>query len=55
MDYHVFVVSRIKELRDAGSSTDEAVVARVASVALARRGASGRVRKPRLRSRMKHA
>jgi uncharacterized membrane protein YdfJ with MMPL/SSD domain len=25
MDYHVFILSRIKELRDAGSSTDEAV------------------------------
>ena len=25
MDYHVFILSRIKELRDAGASTDEAV------------------------------
>jgi uncharacterized membrane protein YdfJ with MMPL/SSD domain len=25
MDYHVFILSRVKELRDAGSSTDEAV------------------------------
>ena len=27
MDYHVFILSRVKELRDGGMSTEEAVAA----------------------------
>ena len=33
MDYHVFIVSRIKELRDAGLDTSEAVARGIASTA----------------------
>ena len=33
MDYHVFIVSRIKELRDRGASTEEAVARGIAGTA----------------------
>jgi uncharacterized membrane protein YdfJ with MMPL/SSD domain len=33
MDYHVFIVSRIKELRDAGASTSDAVASGIRTTA----------------------